>query len=154
MKELDVEPVHEPAGLGPRQRVRGHQPTIAKTEAPRLVEIFGDHLRARQAWRFVVDHDWGYAFGRHQQKLAAPVPGLLLDETRLDPHFAQDESDEAGMGAERMMVKGDHSDPGLGRVGTRAAAAPVGLGHRTRTDAALPVNSRLTRAATGVPAGG
>ena len=39
--------------------------------------------------------------------------GLLLDQTRLDPHFPEDEADEAGMGTEWMMVERYHSDPGL-----------------------------------------
>ena len=34
--------------------------------------------------------------------------GLFFDQTRLDPHLAKHEADEAGMGAKWVMVKRDH----------------------------------------------
>ena len=56
----------------------------------------------------VLDHDRRRAFGRDQQELAAPIPHFFFDQTRLDPHLAKHEADEARMGAKRMMVKRDH----------------------------------------------
>ena len=100
--------MREPARLGAGQRIVRHQPAIAEAQAPRLIEIFGDHLRSRQAWRVVLDHDRRRAFGRDQQELPAPVPCPFLDERRLDPHLAEDEADEAGMGTKGMMVERDH----------------------------------------------
>ena len=100
--------MREPPHLGAGERLIRHQPAIAETQAPRLVEIFADHRGSRQAMAIVLDHDRRRAFGRHQQELPAPVPWPFFDQTRLDSHLAKHEADEAGMGAKWMMVKRDH----------------------------------------------
>ncbi len=38
--------------------------------------------------RVILDHDRRCAFGGDQEELSAPVPRPLLDEPRLDSHFA------------------------------------------------------------------
>ena len=100
--------MREPPHLSAGQRLIRHQPAIAQTQAPRLVEIFADHRGSRKATAVVLDHDGRRAFGRHQQELPPPVPHFFFDQTRLDSHLAKHEADEPGMGAERVMVKRDH----------------------------------------------
>ena len=67
----------------------------------------------------VLDQHRRRALRRHQQELAPSFPRPLLDELRLDPHFAQNEPDEPGMAAEGMMIESDHRDAGVGRLERR-----------------------------------
>ncbi len=120
VEELDVEPSREPARLRTPGRIVGQKPTVAEAEPARLVEIFGDNLGARQDGAIVVDRHRGRAFRRHQQKFAPPLPGPLLDQLRLNSHFAEREADEARMRAKRVMVKRDHDDAGDG-----VSSAPI-----------------------------
>ncbi len=61
----------------------------------RLVEILRNDVRAAKRSHAVVDVD-GQGAGRiERQKVAALLPGLLLDEIRLIAVLAQDQPDEA-----------------------------------------------------------
>ena len=143
VEELDVEPVHQPARLGAPGRIVGQKPTVAEAEPARLVEIFGDDLGARQDGAIVLDHHRRRAFRRHQQKFAPPLPGPLLDQLRLDSHFAEREADEARMRAKGVMVKRDHDDAGDGGFERPRHGAPL----VAVSNALRRVNPRLTAAA-------
>src|SRR5262249_49937808 len=83
---------------------------LLEVAAVHLIEVLGDDGSARH-WRMAFIHQHGRGSrGIDDQKIAAALPGPLLDQTRSDAVFAECKPHKARMGGEGMVEKGRHAN--------------------------------------------
>jgi hypothetical protein len=103
--ELDDEPVHQAPHLGAFQRIVRHQAALARHDAARLVEIFGDRMGAAERNARLGDED-GNGPGRvHRQKLLPAFPGTFFVQLRLNAIFGEQQADEPARRRHGHMVE-------------------------------------------------
>src|ERR1700712_4833964 len=73
-----------------------------------LVEIFGDHARARDGRKAGSRQHRRGARRIERQKRLAPLPDALLDQPQIEAVLAEGEADEAGMRTEWVVKQREH----------------------------------------------
>jgi hypothetical protein len=106
--ELDQEPVQEAPDLDALHRVPRQEAPVAHRLAARVVEVLGHDPGPGHGKPILVDEERKRAARVDLKEGKPPLPRLLLQDMRSNPHFGQDQTGKPRLRAEGIGVQDGH----------------------------------------------